>query len=277
MSIRIVQLCEVAKSAHFPTSLCLGGWVALLSFRSNFTSAGMLGGLVTTLITLSVFLLNDVNDITSDSFSKPYRPLVSGSLSRETSLFWTAIVICVSIPLLVSTLILEAHAILLVCYFTLCLFYPSIKKSFAICKDFYVGFSVTLPALFGVIESGSFNSGNQFLLLSFSFYITHRELLMDVHDAHGDAVAKVRTVPVVFGASIADHCSWMLWVASVCCACIPSHHSFVLYAAAWLFIITSGCQFLLYKRMINNRWRLFTVLQWGPLIILGTLITFSVG
>lgn len=277
MLLRIAQLCEVAKSAHFPTSLCLGGWVALLSFRSNFTSAGLLGGLVTTLITLSVFLLNDINDITSDSFSKPYRPLVSGSLNRETSLFWVAIVICISIPLLISTFILEVHALLLVSYFILCLFYPSIKNIFAICKDFYVGFSVMLPPLFGVIESGSFNSGNLFLLLSFSFYIAHRELLMDVHDTLGDAAAKIRTIPVVFGASIADHCSWVLWVASVCFVCIPSHHSFILYANAWLFIITSGSQFLLYKRMINSRWRLFTVSQWGSLMTLGTLITFNGG
>ena len=267
------QAYGLAQSAHFPTALSVGGLVALLIWYPTLTYVSILSGVTTAFITLVAFLLNDINDVKSDSLSKPHRPLVRGLISKNASLCCVSVLVSMIILLLATLLIATIYGLLLILYFVLCICYTLIKARFAVCKDFYVGFTLAIPLLYGVIEGGSLNFQNMFLISAFIFYIAHRELLMDIHDMKGDSALGVRTIPVLFGTFSAYIYSWLLWILATCCILVLYQSLQGFRVMILLFISVSGFQ-LLFSCVIVVNWRIFMLTQWIPLLILGMLLSY---
>lgn len=261
----------IGRSAHFFTSLLFGVWVGVLAAKSGSTVNGLRSGFVTLMVTVGVFLKNDVMDVQADKISKPYRPLASGKLNPGSVSRYAYVLYCSSIAACVWFTIFSWPWIILLAYCLLLLGYDYVKRHYAWGKGLYVGVSLAVALVFAAIVGERWTLSIFSVILSFAFYVTFRECLLDVRDAEGDESVGVRTLAVRYGKGNAMLLAELFWVLS----CVVLF--FVTTNLVRDIVIIVGFQFFSAIAFVANRdsssWHggAGLVLQWIPMMLLAVL------
>ena len=185
-----------------------------------FWQKAVFGFLTALLIEAGTFALNDYCDYKSDVVNKRYdRPLVSGELSPNAALYTAAVAttlgVLAALPL--GTLCFGVAATLAVLGAT----YDLWLKKFGVVGNFYIGFTMAVPFLFGALVVGIVNEA-VFTLFAISLLAgVGREIMKGIMDVRGDALRGVRTVALKYGEIAARRSAAVLFMAAVALSPLP--------------------------------------------------------
>jgi len=176
--------------------------LALLAYAIGAAAGGPRGHLLAAVIAITCglaggYAYNDLRDRQCDRVNRPARPLVSGRLSVPrvhglVVVLFSAAVIAAAVTGSSRTLVFAVLLVVSACA------YSDVIKYIPAVKNVFVGvWCGVLPwgAALDTITLAALPSIALIML-----FITQKELLADVYDRAGDAVAGVHTLPVIFGA-----------------------------------------------------------------------------
>jgi geranylgeranylglycerol-phosphate geranylgeranyltransferase len=161
--------------------------------------------------------VNDLFDLEIDRINRPFRPLPSGTISpagaRAT---WAALSL---MGILLATTISWLHASIAAASVALLYLYSAHLKRQPVVGNVAVAVVIGLALPFGglaVIDASAGGSGPLLAGALFAFFTTlSREIIKDVEDASGDAVAGARTLPLVTGPRLAAYLAGALALLAV--------------------------------------------------------------
>jgi 4-hydroxybenzoate polyprenyltransferase len=190
---------RLKKASVFTFSTFAG---IMIATRGNFSIQVLaLAPLSTFLISLSVYLLNDVFDLGADSINAPNRPLVTQTVTRNQAL---GMVFLLSGLGAAIGFILGPMAFLITFLEILLGILYSVKpfnfKDRYIVKTLSIGAGGVLANLFGGIASGVVNLDLLFCSALFVVFIFSTSPLNDLGDYVGDKSQNRKTIPIVIGA-----------------------------------------------------------------------------
>jgi 4-hydroxybenzoate polyprenyltransferase len=181
-------------------SSILIGTIVLLPLLNNPNTEGnfLIMGLVLTLIAMGGFALNDFFDSSKDVIDKSHRAIPSGILSEKNTFILAFCLFILSFGILIFT-----FTSIFQIFFTLAIIigvigYNLVVRFAAIVKPFYCAFLCCTPLIY-VYHYSEFQLTWIILPVSAFFFISGRELLMDIHDINGDLLAKTKTLPILIG------------------------------------------------------------------------------
>lgn len=174
--------------------------------------------LVTTLITAGGYIVNDIVDLRIDRINKPHKVIISRRIPHQTA-YWLYFCINIGGFFLATYLAFVADRMALLILFPAAvvglLLYSIILKKSPLWGNLLVsGYCAGVAAIVWIAEQSSItqlpenelNKINHLLVFYavFAFFSTlFREIVKDIEDAHGDASAKARTAPIVWGIFVA--------------------------------------------------------------------------
>ncbi|AFK50893.1 geranylgeranylglycerol-phosphategeranylgeranyltransferase [Thermogladius calderae 1633] len=187
----------------------LGALMALLVYR-GYTPPGILVAVVATatgyLSTAASMLVNDYVDAAVDAVNKPWKPIPSGRVSRETTR-------SLGLALAVSSIVLNAllalaepglgwlPALVVAVYTLVGLAYSYLRAHWW--SHLLVSLSTTGPVVYGYVLAGP-PQGKLAFTAAFTVLVflvtTGREVVKALQDVEGDKKAGYKTIPIVFGA-----------------------------------------------------------------------------
>ncbi len=154
----------------------------------------------TFLISLSVYLLNDVSDLDIDKINSPERPLVTQSASRNQSL--VLIVVMSGGGALIGLVLGPGAFTITLLEILLGVLYSARPFNFKdrfVVKTLSVGGGGVLANLLGGVASGVVNLDLLFCSVLFAVFIFSTSPLNDLGDYVGDKSLNRKTIPVVIG------------------------------------------------------------------------------
>lgn len=160
------------------------------------------------------FASNDLCDIEKDRISKPHRALPSGVLSRRAAQIVTAFILILSIVVscaFASTLFEGAIYGITIAGAAM---YNFVVKKAAAAKAFVTALISMMPFVFvsALLQNPQ---GVWSIALILFFYISSRELKMDIRDEEGDRKAGISTLAIRLGESKCLRLSYCLLFVSV--------------------------------------------------------------
>ncbi|CAM9443438.1 unnamed protein product, partial [Phaeothamnion confervicola] len=174
----------------------VGAAVASHSAQAVADPKVLLTALAAALIAVGSCVLNDLLDIELDRINKPDRPLVTGAVSPSHAAAIAALCLsgaCAS-AWLVSPLALQAVILASVALVSA---YTTLLKPLPLVKNMVTAGIIAASVASGGLAAGASVHGTLAPMAITFFGTVHREILMDINDAAGDAVAGVRTIPVL--------------------------------------------------------------------------------
>ncbi len=196
-------------------------------------SAALIGGAANS--------LNDVLDLEIDRINRPERPLPSGLVSVTTArLVWglgTVAGVALAAFLSLTHLALALGAVGLLVVYNV-----SLKRALLL-GNLVVAFVIGLAIVYGGWAVGPL--GPALVGASFAFLTTlAREIVKDIEDAAGDAVAGARTLPLVYGIPVAVRAT--IGVLFVTLLLTPLPFFLLNYRGLFLLLILVAAALLLY-------------------------------
>ena len=260
-------------------SIAIGGFVAVPLMASGFSaSAAVLNALPWSMLALSGFALNDYVDARKDEINHPSRLLPSKRISPRAMLSAGITLLVASVTLatqqrfgLWESVIFGGGAVGVTAYSAACLYVPVLKAPYAaILCSLPLAFDLTtihLPPAYWLVAVGAV------------FFVTGRELLMDVHDMPGDAAAGMRTAAIVLGPT---QCSKLAFGLIFLGAVVVLPLAWSRGLAFVVILTTAGCITTLiaarsWKRQTPAVQMRVIVAMWLPMIAALTLLLFRVG
>lgn len=173
---------------YFPILIKVGDWVyALLQIVPIYL-----------LITGEV-ILNDYFDIEKDKINKGHRPLAAGKVSKHIAK--RLIIILLTAAVISAFIIYEQSAsriVLFVVVFAMLTIYSVWMNYIAAIKTFITAL-VTVLCLGFIFSYIGLSQKILYLMIVAFFYISSRELLMDIRDYEGDKKYGCKTLAIRFG------------------------------------------------------------------------------
>jgi len=232
-----------------------------------------LGTALTSIVTAGSMLINDYHDFrrgVDTEVTKPGRPMVTGQVRPETVKFvlkW-AYALHLTLLCLVDSAVMRLGVLLntLLTYLYSVHLKPVTGLKNVVCATI-IAMAVGLGA---VAQAGGLGLRAVWRPMAVVCgLIWHRELLMDIKDVLGDAIAGVRTVPVVLGRDLAFLASLLPLAAAAAAACGDGGTSRSLVAAAPLLLqgILSTVTFTSHD--------LDAAIEAGPFLLLVSLLALT--
>lgn len=215
MPSRIKMLTGCLSFLRAPTSLFVAAVVFLpLAFSGWPISLAAAKALPFMLAAMSAFATNDLVDVEKDRISKPHRALPSGAVSLRTARALTAAVLVLSC---VASVACAASAPEFAIYAVTLLgavLYNVVVKKAAEAKAFMTALISMMPFVFVscLLQNPQ---GAWTIAVVLFFYISARELKMDIRDVEGDRRAGITTIAIRFGTSRCLMLSYGLLAASI--------------------------------------------------------------
>jgi 4-hydroxybenzoate polyprenyltransferase len=149
------------------------------------------------LIAAGGYIINDVYDITIDKINKPSKVLIDSTFSKTTAFYFYAIFNAIGLlfAFLISFQIGWIHGL---CAFSLWLYARYLKKNILVGNAVVAFLSAFVVLIINILHQSHFPLVYAFALFAF-FIALIRELVKDIEDMEGDAIAACRTFPLVFG------------------------------------------------------------------------------
>lgn len=244
---------------------------------------------VTLLITASGYIINDIHDVPSDEVNKPGKLLIGKHISISTA-YWLYFCFCISgymLALYLAYYIERLHYVNIYLLAMGALYAYSVyfkKKPLTgniIVALLCAGVSgILFLAEYDALAFANTKNPGYYQYVSiiigayaaFAFLSTlFREIVKDLEDTEGDAIANYRTAPVAWGipaTRLAAMLSGLLWLlALLACWWVPE-----LRKVAWISIPVAALVFMLYKANAKQDYsRISFFCKWvmlGGLIIL---------
>lgn len=243
------------------------------------TSRLVLGTLLTIIVTTGSMLINDYHDHklgVDNEQTKPGRPLVTGEVRPDTVKFVLKWAYATHLTLL--CLVDTAPMRLWVLANTLLTYLYSVHlKPLTGVKNFVCAAIVSMAIGLGAIAVGGGSASVQAVwrpMAAVAGLIWHREMVMDIKDMEGDAMAGVRTVAVAYGAKKALLLSLLPLSAGVLAASTASGLRAALVAC--LALVTQGGFALVAMAKGFTKPALAQAIELAPLWLLSSLIALTV-
>lgn len=202
LQITLHRIMGIAISMRLFSSICVGLSVFLTAWhRGDHPKHAFWVGLPFSLAAMGGFCLNDFLDIEKDRQNRPYRALPRGIIQPLTILSLSILL------LLVATItiffVAESKFDYLI-YFSVVgglAAYNVVLRISAGFKTIYTGLISCLPFVLVIFK---YQYPHEFWIfpLSVLFFVSGRELWMDVYDIEGDRQYGLRTLPVLVGENI---------------------------------------------------------------------------
>ncbi len=201
-------LSKFAKSffglAASETRVLIFVWALLVAYliasdlRPNFTLLLLLPSGY--LLTLGIYVLNDIMDVGEDTINSSTRPLASGTVSKEDA--WMIVVISIGASLMMSyfvslpTFALYSISLFLGISYSL----PRLQAKRRFPHKLLVAASgAAIASLTGGVAAENLNATIFFAAVAFALFALVTLLLGDIADMRGDIALRVRSFPVVVG------------------------------------------------------------------------------
>ena len=139
---------------------------------------------------------NDLQDQESDRINHPNRPLVQGTMSR-TGAWWVAI-LCGIIGLILAFSLSATLGVIALSVSVLLLAYSLILQSLPLIGNLSVAIMAALTFPYGGLSVGSIRGTEYPAIFALLFHLG-REIVKDLEDRRGDAMAGFSTLAVRFG------------------------------------------------------------------------------
>jgi len=181
------------------TSLMISMVVILPSIQSGLgISNAVARALPFFLAAAGGFALNDCHDVVKDTINKPYRAIPSGRLSRESAYRISKILLGLSILMAWHRSGTPTEGLIYTATIVGVITYNLFVKYLTTSKGFLTSIISSLPLLY-VVTILSYPQAYLLLPLASALFLLGREFLMDIRDVPGDRLARIRTMPTIFG------------------------------------------------------------------------------
>lgn len=273
---RVNLVTAFASTTRLLTSLLIGSIILLPAISNLSLFEHLLKiSIVLVLTVMGGFTLNDYFDSVKDKINKVHRPIPRGILTKKATLHLSIFLLLVAILFLsfstpsLTDIIFIAFVVIGITVYNL------IIKYFAYLKSFFCAFLCCLP-FFYIMKSYNFLSISYFLPLSIFFYISGRELLMDIHDVKGDQIDGIHTLPIILGKKFTQIVAFLFlfvgWLFFIPIAISSlSVISILLISLIFLIILLS---FIGWDNYDSFKQRKLTLYLWLPLFLGLTVLVF---
>jgi geranylgeranylglycerol-phosphate geranylgeranyltransferase len=180
------------------------------------------------------YIINDIFDIKIDRVNRPYRPLVSGTISIKSAIAYYTIF---SVTGLIFAITLNYTALIIAVLSVLLLFLYSYKiKSVTLLGNFSIAVITGLTFIYGGVSVN--NISFAIIPALFALLINFiREIVKDMEDISGDLKNGIETFPSKFGFSFAKNFIVIISAVLILFTCYP--YIFRLYKIEYFIIVMS--------------------------------------
>lgn len=208
----------------------------------------ILACLSASLISAGGYVINDYFDVEIDKINKPYRPLVTGEVSKKEALSFSLILfswgLFLSVFIKLSAIFIALFSILVLIYYSF-----KLKKTL-----FWGNFLVSLICALAFVYGGIVGKDFRWSLIPATFaYLFHfgREILKDVEDQEGDKLSNAKTIPILFG--VKPSLFFISFIFSVLIVLTLFPYIFDIFSISYLIVVLTVDLLLLY--VIWSLWR----------------------
>lgn len=209
---KINHYLRLIRSENILPTLLLsftGGWIMNPSLSRLFGSARFISAsIITILVMSSSMVINDLFDIEIDKTNNPYRPLVTGAISKKEAIVFLSTMLGLSEYLNFRYLTGNLQSVTHIAIMVISLYTPVFKRKLFL-KNLSCAALVSFASSFAGFSANSnqcLNKNTALLWLASRmvfFGSLSNEILLDVIDYNGDKRNGVLTIPVVFGKRLA--------------------------------------------------------------------------
>jgi geranylgeranylglycerol-phosphate geranylgeranyltransferase len=182
-----------------------GGWIMNPSIYNLFHSTRFISAsIITILVMSSSMVINDLFDIEIDKTNNPYRPLVTGAISKKEAIVFLSIMLGFAEFLNSRYLPIYLQSITHIAIMVITFYTPFFKRKLFL-KNLSCAALVSFASSFAGFSANPIRQSNTNAALLWIasrmvfFGSLSNEILLDVIDYNGDKRNNVLTIPVVFG------------------------------------------------------------------------------
>lgn len=211
-TVKTNQYLRIIRSENILPTLLLsftGGWIMNPSLSRLFGSTPFISAsIITILVMSSGMVLNDLFDIEIDKTNNPYRPLVTGAISKKEAIVFLSMMLGLSEYLNFRYLSGNLKCVTHIAIMVIMLYTPVFKRKLFL-KNMSCAALVSFASSFAGFAANSNQCLNKNIALLWLasrmvfFGSLSNEILLDVIDYNGDKRNGVFSVPVVFGKRVA--------------------------------------------------------------------------
>ena len=214
-------------------------------------------------------ILNDYQDVEKDKINKPHRPLAKGKISLQLAKYLFNIFISMS---LVGAIICYNQSFVRIVFFFavfgILTSYSVYLKKIALVKTFITALTTVICLCF-VFSYYELKVVRVYYSVVAFFYISSRELLMDIRDYAGDKQCGCITLAVLYGQDqIYKLASFLMLISQLAYLIliipISKISSRILWLIAVLIIVIS---FLKFKISNSKKQNMIIILLWIPILL----------
>ena len=231
------------------------------------------------MITAAANSVNDIYDVESDRINKPYRPIVSGEVSKNAAI-WTSVILYTG-GIISGAMVNRAALVIAISAVILTYVYSARLKGVSLWGNLTVALLTSIAFIYGGVAVGRVKESMIPAIFSF-FYHFGREVIKDVEDIEGDSKAGLKTFPILYGTEASLKLAGISFGILILLTFLPFLYK--MYNIVYLTVVLVGVDLILVYTMFSarrnsgsaNLKRLNTLLKVGMLIglmsiYLGTL------
>jgi geranylgeranylglycerol-phosphate geranylgeranyltransferase len=205
--------------------------------------------LVGALVTAAANGINDFFDIEIDRVNKPYRPFPSGMLAKGEGLLFVALCFAAAVAVAFN---INPWALRITLFSGFLLYWYSARlKRTVLWGNFLVSLVTALAFIFGGIAVGRLRWA--LIPAAFSFLMhLGREIIKDMEDVEGDSAQNIRTLPIVYGSTIARRVATLVLGVLLCVTWVP--WLVEMYGIYYLVSVVAGVHTVIFL-VIWSIWR----------------------
>ncbi len=222
----------------------------------------LLASLSGTLIAAGANAVNDVYDLDIDRINKPYRPLPSGRVQKQSAAVFSTVLFMLGIA---AGACIHPTGLMIALMSSVWLFlYSARLKRTVLWGNFSVAFISGLAFIYGGLAIGRWKQALVVGIFAF-FYHFAREIIKDLEDVEGDRADGVVTLPIRHGVRTALFWASGLLALLIGLTFIPYFTG--LFNRTYLIIVTAGVDSVLVFVMISM-WIRQQPRYWGKLSVI---------
>jgi geranylgeranylglycerol-phosphate geranylgeranyltransferase len=231
-------------------SVMVGAYLAARTAQVNWAwESALMASLAASLILSAGNAFNDLRDQESDRINHPDRPLVRGAISR-TGAWWVTLV-SGSIGLVLSFIVSPIAGLVALFVLVLLLAYSLYLESLPFWGNLAVASMAALTFPFGGLAVKSLGGTEYPALFALLFHLG-REIVKDLEDRRGDAMAGLNTLAIRFGVQFPRILASLVLAILVIVTIIPFLTG--TYGLTYFFLVLFGVDGLL----VGIIWKLWS-------------------
>jgi len=265
MHLKIRGLNAFAELVRLEHGLMYGIGVfvgAILSgWNLSFSSALLIGFLVSVLSEFGAFALNDYFDVRADTINRRRdRPIIRKDVSPDAALLIGAASFILA-NLLAFMYLNQAAFLVVLALTVLSVLYNTALKHLPFIGNLFIAITMAVPFLFGGLVLGNIGQPAIFLSAIAFFVGVGREIMKDIEDVPGDRKVGARTLPIVIGAKWSARVSALCYIFAVLLSSVPFFSFFLGKVPYGLVLMTDVMLVEVAMRIWKNQDA--RILRWG--------------